>query len=384
MKMLRLPPALILLLLIPFTAQGQQLPEALISNEAKVERLATGMRFTEGPVWLPEQKLLVFSDIPNSVLMQWSEAGGLKEFRKSAQANGNLLDLEGRLLSCQHEARNVIRTEKDGSIKVLAEFFGEDRFNSPNDIAVKSDGSLWFTDPSYGLKARKAEVSGKHVYRINPATGQIGVVCKHFDMPNGIVFSPDEMKLYIADTGSLGKILVFDVLGESLADEPAFEIPIRSDGMCVDERGNIYTTSRGGVHVFKGDGTKIGVIPVREHPANVCFGGDDFKTLFITARKSLYAVPMNVAGHRVKAKDAAKVVDPVKLTKTKAALAKLGNAITLYELEYNRYPKSLEQLVEDKFLLEIPTDGWGNPIDYDAATGRCHATGPDGKRIEIR
>jgi len=305
MKMLRLPPALIFLFLIPFTAQGQQLPEALIASDAAVKRLGTGMKFTEGPVWLPEQKILVFSDIPNSMLMQWSEADGLKEFRKSAQANGNLLDLEGRLLSCQHEARNVIRTEKDGSIKVLAEFYGKARFNSPNDIAVKSDGSLWFTDPSYGLKGRKAELPGKHVYRLNPVSGQISVVCKHFDMPNGIVFSPDEKKLYIADTGSLGKILVFDVLGESLADEPAFEIPIRSDGMCVDERGNIYTTSRGGVHVFKGDGTKIGVIPVPEHPANACFGGDDFKTLFITARKSLYAVPMKVAGFQVKAKDAA-------------------------------------------------------------------------------
>lgn len=304
MKMLLpLPVLLVLFFSFPFTTQAQEMPEALIAKDAKVERLATGMKFTEGPVWLPEQKILVFSDIPNSVLMQWSEADGLKEFRKSAQANGNLLDLEGRLLSCQHEARNVIRTEKDGSIKVLAEFFGKARFNSPNDIAVKSDGSLWFTDPSYGLKARKAEVSGKHVYRINPGTGQIGVVCKHFDMPNGIVFSPDEKQLYIADTGSLGKILVFDVLGESLADEPAFEIPIRSDGMCVDEHGNIYTTSRGGVHVYKGDGTKIGVIPVPEHPANACFGGDDFKTLFITARKSLYAVPMNVAGHKVQSKD---------------------------------------------------------------------------------
>jgi len=281
---------------------AQVLPPELIAPDAEVKQLADGMKFTEGPVWLPTKKILVFSDIPNSKLMQWSEEGGLSVFRESEQANGNLLDLEGRLLSCQHFGRNVIRTQADGRIKVLADRFEGKRFNSPNDIAVKSDGSLWFTDPSYGLKGRKAEIDGKWVYRLDPKTKAITVVSKHFDMPNGIVFSPDEKRLYVADTGSLGIILVFDVLGDRLSDEPAFKIDIRSDGMCVDVKGNIYTTSKGGVHVFKGDGTKLGVIAMKAHPANVCFGGDDFKTLFITARQRLFSVDMNLAGFKPSAK----------------------------------------------------------------------------------
>ncbi len=273
--------------------------KSLLAEDAKVTKLALGMKFTEGPVWLPNKKIVVFSDIPNSKLMQWSEQGGLKEFRVSEQSNGNLLDLEGRLLTCQHAGRNVVRTEKDGSITVLVDRFDGKRLNSPNDIAVKSDGTLWFTDPSYGLRGKPGEIDGKWVYRFDPKSKSVSVVSKHFDMPNGIVFSPDEKRLYVSDTGKLGKVLVFDVkVGKELS-EPVIEIDIRSDGMCVDEKGNLYTTASGGVHVYDPTGKKLGVIEVAEKPANVCFGGGDFKTLFVTARTSLYSVPLLVKGARV-------------------------------------------------------------------------------------
>ena len=268
----------------------------LVSPEAKVTQLATSMKFTEGPVWLPEQAIVVFSDIPNSKLMQWSENGGLEEYRVSENANGNLLDLDGHLLSCQHSGRNVVRTEKDGTITVLVDRFDGKRLNSPNDIAVKSDGTLWFTDPSYGLGNEPGEIGGQWVYRFDPVTKALAVVSKHFDMPNGIVFSPDEQRLYISGTGKFGKVLAFDVLGGKTLSDPVFEIDVRSDGMCMDVRGNLYTTANGGIHIFSSKGEKVGVIAVDEQPANVCFGGEGFNELFITARTSLYHIPMLVEG----------------------------------------------------------------------------------------
>ena len=251
-------------------------------------------------MWLPEKGILVFSDIPNSKLMQWDSDGGLKEFRQSKNSNGNLLDLEGRLLTCQHSGRNVVRTERDGAIKVLVDSFEGKKLNSPNDIAVRSDGTLWFTDPSYGLRGKAGELDGKWVYRFDPKTKALSVVTRKFDMPNGIVFSPDEKRLYISGTGKFGKILAFEVSAEGGAlGEVAFELDVRSDGMCVDAKGNLYTTTGKGVQVFNPEGKEVGVIDVPEQPANVCFGGADYKTLFITARTSLYAVDLSIAGHRV-------------------------------------------------------------------------------------
>ncbi|MDA0814931.1 MAG: SMP-30/gluconolactonase/LRE family protein [Verrucomicrobia bacterium] len=277
------------------------LPTELQAPDAAVRRLATDMKFTEGPVWLPEKKTLVFSDIPNSKLMQWSGDGGLKEFRVSENSNGNLLDREGRLLTCQHSGRNVVRTERDGTLTVLVDAYEAKKLNSPNDLAVKSDGTIWLTDPSYGLGGAPGELEGRWVYRFDPASKALTVVSKRFDMPNGIVFSPDEKRLYISDTGKLGKILAFDVVenGTALSD-PVFEIDVRSDGMCADVKGNLYTTTGKGVQVFNPEGKEIGVIAVDEQPANACFGGDAFTTLFITARTSLYAVDMKVAGSRVR------------------------------------------------------------------------------------
>jgi len=280
--------------------------DTLIAPSAKVEKLAGDMKFTEGPVWLPEKQILVFSDIPNSKLMQWSEKGGLSVFRESEQSNGNILDLQGRLISCQHAGRNLVRTEPGGKITVLAEHFDGKRLNSPNDVAVWSDGTLWFTDPPWGLKGER-EVPGHWVYKLYPASGKVEVVLKELAMPNGINFSPDGSRIYIADTGGRkthpdpklreksGGIRCYEVTPEGELGKQLFEIDHGSDGMAVDEKGNLYTT-HGKVIVYNADGKKLEEIEVPEGPANVCFGGDDNKTLFITARTSLYSVRLKNAG----------------------------------------------------------------------------------------
>ncbi|MEM7395314.1 MAG: SMP-30/gluconolactonase/LRE family protein, partial [Verrucomicrobiota bacterium] len=269
--------------------------QSLVEPGAEVKKLAGGMKFTEGPVWLPKKKKLVFSDIPNSKLMQWSERDGLSLFRESEQANGNILDLEGRIISCQHGARNVIRTEEDGSITVLASHFEDKRFNSPNDVAVRSDGTLWFTDPPWGLR-EPHEIPGHWVYKLDPATKKITVLTKELAMPNGIVFSPDEKRLYVADTGGNKRhpdrsyhrhpdtITCYDIDEDGSFGEIQYQIDEGSDGMAVDIKGNLYTTHGDSVNVFDPKGKLIERIKVPERPANCCFGGDDYKTLFITAR----------------------------------------------------------------------------------------------------
>jgi gluconolactonase len=288
----------VLLIMIPTVHAQQGRIATIITANTTLNKLGGGMKFTEGPVWIPEKQALIFSDIPNSMLMRWSARDGLKPFRKVAQTNGNLLDLQGRLMSCQHAGRNVIRTEHDGTLTVLANQFEGKKFNSPNDLAIKSDGSIWFTDPSYGLRGKPGEIPGKWVFRLDGTSNRVTVVYKGFDMPNGIAFSPDEKHLYIADTGKDGVIRAFDVTGKTIKAKPAFEIPIRCDGMCVDTRGNIYTTSKGGVYVFDKQGDKLGLIPTPEDPTNVCFGGKDFGTLFITARTSLYSIKTLMVGSR--------------------------------------------------------------------------------------
>lgn len=279
---------------------------SIVAPDAKVIKLAGDMKFTEGPAWIPSEKKLIFSDIPNSKLMQWTAEKGLSEFRKSEQANGNKLDLDGRIISCQHGARNVIRINADGTSTVLAGKFGDKRFNSPNDVAVKSDGSLWFTDPPWGLN-EPAELAGDWVFKLDPKTGNVEPVIKELAMPNGIVFSPDESRLYVADTGGHQKhpdpafhklppgIHCYQLTKDGQVEKKLFMIQEGSDGMAVDVQGNIYATHEG-VNVFSPEGKKIGTIAVPEGPANVCFGGDDFKTLFITARTSLYSIPVKIAG----------------------------------------------------------------------------------------
>ncbi|MFT5468729.1 MAG: gluconolactonase [Verrucomicrobiales bacterium] len=288
------------------------LAESPINPDSEVKKLAGDMKFTEGPVWLPIEKKLIFSDIPNNRLMQWSEADGLTVFRQdSKQTNGNILDLEGRLVSCQHAGRNLTRTEPNGEITVLADKFDGKRFNSPNDVAVTSDGTLWFTDPPWGLKGEH-EIPGHWVFKLNPETGKVEPVIKDLAMPNGILFSPDEKRLYVADTGGHKRhpdaafhktpagvyCYSFSETGE--IGEKLFQLSSGSDGMAVDVEGNIYTTHGSAVHVYDADLNEIGKIETPEGPANCTFGGEDYKTLFITARTSLYSVRVRIAGAKPK------------------------------------------------------------------------------------
>jgi len=279
---------------------GADEPKSLVEPGAKVKKLAGDMKFTEGPVWVAADKKLIFSDIPNSKLMQWKEGDGLSVYRASEQANGNILDLEGRLVSCQHKARNLVRTEKDGKITVLADRFDGKRFNSPNDVAVRSDGTLWFTDPPWGL-TEKGELPGHFVFKLDPKTGKVEAVIKDLAMPNGIVFSPDESRLYVADTGGNARhpdpafhklpagVHCYEVSKDGVLGKKLFTIPEGSDGMKVDAKGNLFTT-HGKVKVYDPAGKLLEAIEVPEGPANLCFGGDDYRTLFITARTSLYSV----------------------------------------------------------------------------------------------
>jgi gluconolactonase len=280
---------------------------ALLESGATVKKLAGGMAFVEGPVWIPTKKILVFSDIPNSKLMQWSESGGLSEFRQSENSNGNILDLEGRLISCQHSARNVIRTEADGKLTVLADKFEDKRFNSPNDVAVRSDGTLWFTDPPWGLNG-PPDIKGNWVFKLNPSTGDVQPIIKDLAMPNGINFSPDETRLYVADTGGHPKhpdpsyhkkpagVHCYEVSKDGTLGTKLFTIDHGSDGMAVDVLGNLYTTDENKIKIHDKDGKPIGEIVVPEGPANCSFGGDEYKTLFITARTSLYSIRLKNVG----------------------------------------------------------------------------------------
>jgi gluconolactonase len=272
----------------------------IVPTDASVQKLASGMKFIEGPVWIADGNYLVFSDIPGDELKKW-DGQTLTTFRKPSHgANGNTLDLQGRLITCEHQSRRVTRTEKDGTITILAETFNGKKLNSPNDAIVKSDGSIWFTDPPYGLPGGKGkEQPLNFVFRLNPETKELKAVADDFDMPNGLCFSPDEKKLYIADSGKPVHIRVFDVNADgTLANGKVFckidkGLP---DGIRCDSAGRIFSSAGEGVQIFSPDGALIGKILVPESPANLCFGGAGRKTLFMTARTSLYSIQLSVAG----------------------------------------------------------------------------------------
>lgn len=278
---------------------------ALVPENAVLRKLATGMQFVEGPVWFDDTAggFLVFSDIPGNALKRWRAQDGVTTFRApSYNANGNTRDRAGRLITCEHGSRRVTCTEKDGTVRVLAERFEGKRLNSPNDAVVKSDGSLWFTDPPYGLANKSLkELDKNYVFRRAPDGIALTVVARDFDMPNGLCFSPDESKLYIADSGAPHHIRVFDVHPDgSLANGRVFCViaPGVPDGIRCDRAGNLWSTAGDGVHVFAPNGALIGKIPVPETPANLCFGGRAGTTLFITARTSLYALEVTANGTR--------------------------------------------------------------------------------------
>jgi len=278
-----------------------------------VERIATGCRFNEGPVYFGDARCLLWSDIPNNRMMRWDEETGRTSiFRKpSNHANGNTRDRQGRLVTCEHEGRRVTRTEYDGSITVILDRFDGKRLNSPNDVVVKSDGSIWFTDPPFGILGnyegdRAAPELPTNVYRVDGKTGAATVVAGDVNGPNGLCFSPDEATLYIVESRARPRLIrVFDVVedGTKLANGRIFVHPGDGtpDGFRCDVHGNLWcgwgmSEALNGVVVFSPDGTMIGRIALPERCANLCFGGRKRNRLMMAASQSIYSVYVNTEG----------------------------------------------------------------------------------------
>lgn len=269
---------------------------------APVEKVASGFQFTEGPLWLANKNELLFSDIPANRLYRWIPSTSRYEvFREpTGNANGNTLDRQGRLVSCEHGTHRVSRMESNGKVVTLADRFEGKRLNSPNDVVVKSDGAIYFTDPPFGVKRGEKELDFQGVFRIAPDGKTLTVVAQDFAKPNGLAFSPDEKILYINDTQN-GHIRAFDVAADgSLGNGRILtaEAP-NADGMKVDSEGNIYCACKPGVLVFDRTGKLLHTYPLPDQPTNVAFGGADGKTLFITARPNVYRVSVGVPGTKV-------------------------------------------------------------------------------------
>ena len=289
--------------------------ERLFSPTAHLHRLYTGCHWAEGPAYFPAGRYLVWSDIPNNRMLRYDECNNeVSVFRQpSRHSNGNTVDRQGRLVSCEHSGRQVSRTEHDGGITSIADRYQGKRLNSPNDVVVKSDGSIWFTDPTYGIDSdyegdrAESEIGASYVYRADAQNGEIRVMADDFHKPNGLAFSPDEKKLYIADTGrSHGRdlpahIRVFDVRDDgTLSGGRVFADATSGlfDGFRIDTAGRLWSSSAEGVHCFDPDGTLIGKLLVPEVVSNVCFGGLKRNRLFICGTTSLYSMHLHVNGVR--------------------------------------------------------------------------------------
>jgi gluconolactonase len=288
--------------------------EQCLAGPERVQRLWTGGRWCEGPAWFAAHRTLVWSDIPNNRMMRFDEmTGTVGLFREwSNNSNGNTVDRQGRLVTCEHLARRVTRTEHDGRITVLADRWQGKRLNSPNDVVVRSDDSVWFTDPSYGIlsdyegERAESEIGACHVYRIDPMSGAVEKVADDFVKPNGLAFSPDESILYIADTGASHDpegpkhIRQFKVNadGRSLGSSSLFATCTSGlfDGFRLDREGRLWSSAQDGVHCYLPNGKLIGKILVPETVANVCFGGPKRNRLYICGTSSLYAFYLKVNG----------------------------------------------------------------------------------------
>jgi gluconolactonase len=281
-----------------------------VLGNAPVKQLATGFDWVEGPVWFGDANCLLFSDIPNNRIMRWSPDTGISTYRQPSNfANGHTRDQQGRLISCEHGARRVTRTEHDGTITVIADAFEGKRLNSPNDVVVKSDGTIWFSDPHYGIMTnyeghKSAQELPCQVYRVDPQTGAINAQITTMNCPNGLAFSPDESVLYVADTGRMFSddqrhimAVAMDGNSVSAAGEHFHTVaPGAADGFRLDSDGNIWTSAADGVHCIDPRGKLLGKILVPELVSNVCFGGRGKQQLFITATTSIYAIKLNRQG----------------------------------------------------------------------------------------
>ncbi len=271
----------------------------LIAPDAEIELVTTGCRFTEGPIWLKGEGDLLFSDIPSDRIhrLHGKEKSTFRE--PSGMSNGLTLDLEGRLIACEHQTRRVTRTEPNGKVTVIADTYNGHLLNSPNDVVVKSDGSIYFTDPPYGIRPEQQEQQHQGVYRLT-SDGTLTLVADDFVGPNGLAFSPDEKRLYIGD--SKQRILrVFDVRADGMLENGQFfydmdtPAPGNPDGMKLDENGVLFVTGPGGVWVFTPEAVHLGTIVLPEIPAN-CAWGDDGQSLYVTAQTSVYRVRMLTKG----------------------------------------------------------------------------------------
>jgi sugar lactone lactonase YvrE len=273
----------------------------IVAENSRVEKVATGFQFTEGAVWHPDGFLL-FSDIPANTIYQWQEDKEATIFRRPSQnANGNAFDRQGRLISAQHGDRLLSRTEKDGKVITLVDRYEGKRLNSPNDLAIRSDGSIYFTDPPYGIDAKKEELGFYGVYRLSP-DGNLTLLAKDMVRPNGIAFSPDQSKLYVSDSQE-NYIRVFDVNsdgtvsnGRVFAELKDPSKPGTPDGLKVDYKGNVYSPGAGGIWIFSAEGSLLGKIAVPEVVTNLAWGDRDRQTLYITASSSIYRIRCKIAG----------------------------------------------------------------------------------------
>ena len=281
----------------------------LISPGTSIEQVVTGFDFVEGPIWHPVERSVIFSDILGNSIYRWSEAGGLATLRRNSyMANGNAYDQQGRVITCEHATNRLTRTDfaRNGELEVLASHFEGKQLNSPNDVVVKSDGAIYFTDPDSGRSIgygvpRERELPFNGVYRLEPKSGELTLLIDDFAKPNGLCFSQDESLLYINDT-IRQHIRVFDVLGDGTVGNGRLfahlngDKPGVADGMKIDQAGNLYSCGPGGIHIFNQSGDLLGVIETPEFAANFVFGDDDLQTLYITAATSLYRLHVNVPG----------------------------------------------------------------------------------------
>lgn len=267
---------------------------AIETAPLRVERIASGMRFLEGPAWTAAGGYLVFSDIRADTIYRWAPGGRPRTLHSpSGTANGNLFLDDGTLITCEHDTHRVARRFPDGRDETLADQYRGQPLNSPNDLARKSDGSIWFTDPDYGLGSRSKGQVENRVYVLDPTTREMDAVATGFDEPNGLCFSPDEALLYVADSGKPHLIKAFAVgKDHTLSSERILTVIDQGapDGIKCDSDGRLYAACADGIHILAPDGRLIKKVPIPETPANLCFGGADGRTIYVTARTSLYQV----------------------------------------------------------------------------------------------